>query len=105
MPFHRLDTLELSPFRPNINSYAELGKDLVMVIMEIGARAEDSGHSHPFDQCGMVLSGSIEMFVGEEKRLLHTHDSYFLPAGIIHGWKTLDNPATLLDVTPKTATS
>lgn len=105
MPFHRLDTLELSPFRPNINSYAELGKDLVMVIMEIGARAEDSGHSHPFDQCGMVLSGSIEMFVGEEKQVLKTHDSYFLPAGVIHGWKTLDNPATLLDVTPKTATS
>jgi quercetin dioxygenase-like cupin family protein len=101
MPFHRLDTLELSPFRPDINSYAELGRDLVMVIMEIGAGAEDTGHSHPFDQCGMVLSGSIEMFVGEEKRLLHVHDSYFLPAGIIHGWKTLAQPAILLDVTPK----
>lgn len=105
MPFHRLDTLELSPFRPNINSYAELGKDLILVIMEIAAGAEDSGHSHPFDQCGVVLSGSIEMFVGEEKRLLHTHDSYFLPAGVIHGWKTSDNSATLLDVTPTTATS
>lgn len=105
MPFHRLDTLELSPFRPNINSHAEIGKDLVMVIMEIAAGAEDTGHTHPFDQCGLVLSGSIEMFVGEERQLLHTHDSYFLPAGVIHGWKTLAQPATLLDVTPKKTSS
>ena len=48
----------------------------------------------------MVLSGSIEMFVGEERRLLHAHDGYFLPAGVIHGWKTFANAAKLLDVTP-----
>ncbi len=105
MTFHRLDTLELSPFRPNINSHAEIGKDLVMVFMEIAAGAEDSGHTHPFDQCGLVLSGSIEMFVGEEKRVLHARDCYFLPAGVTHGWKTLADPATLLDVTPRMATS
>lgn len=105
MPFHRLNTLQLLPFRPNISSHAEIGKDLVMVIMEIAPGAEDNGHSHPFDQCGMVLSGSIEMFVGEDRRLLHAHDSYFLPAGVRHGWKTLDNPATLLDVTPTKSSS
>lgn len=101
MPFQQLDTLELSPFRPHINSFAEIGEDLVMVVMEIAPGAEDPGHQHPFDQCGLVLSGSIEMFVGEERRVLRAHDSYFLPAGTIHGWKTFADPAKLLDVTPK----
>lgn len=104
MPFRQLDSLELAPFRPNIKSLADIGKNLVMVVMEIAAGAEDPGHQHPFDQCGLVLSGSIEMFIGEERRVLGAHDSYFLPAGVIHGWKTFSDPARLLDITPKTST-
>ena len=100
MSFMHLDTLALQPFRPSIASHAEFGASLTMVVMEIGPGQEDTGHQHPFDQCGMVLSGSIEMFVGDERRLLHAHDGYFLPAGVIHGWKTFTDAAKLLDVTP-----
>jgi hypothetical protein len=28
-------------------------------------------------------------------------ESYFLPAGVIHGWKTFDVPARILDVSSK----
>jgi hypothetical protein len=59
----------LEEFRPGIMSKAEFGDNLIMVCMEIGAGREDTGHKHAFDQCGIVLEGQIEMFIGADRRL------------------------------------
>jgi quercetin dioxygenase-like cupin family protein len=82
-------------------SKAEIGADLIMVCMEIGAGKEDTGHNHAFDQCGVVLEGEMEMFIGETRKLLEANESYFIPAGKQHGWKTFDHPVRILDVSLK----
>lgn len=79
-------------------SKAELGNNLIMVCMEISPRKEDTGHKHPFDQCGIVLEGQIEMFIGEDSKLLNPNETYFIPLGKQHGWKTFDKPVKLLDI-------
>ena len=98
---HRLD---LQEFRPGIYSKAEMGQDLVMVCMEIGAGKEDSGHEHPYEQCGLVIQGTIEMFIGVERRVLNPMDAYFIPKGAVHGWKTFAEPVKVLDITAKSDT-
>jgi quercetin dioxygenase-like cupin family protein len=82
-------------------SRAEKGENLIMVCMEIGPGKEDTGHQHPFDQCGVVLEGQIEMFIGEDHKKLNPHESYFIPSGMGHGWKTFENPVRLLDISLK----
>ena len=72
-----------------------------MVFMEIEAGKEDTGHRHQHDQCGIILSGKIHMFIGEVSRTLTSDESYFIPAGVKHGWKTFDKPVRLLDVSIK----
>lgn len=101
MAFWNTGTLALEEFRPGIMSKAAMGDNLVMACMEIGQGKEDTGHKHPFDQCGIVLSGEIEMFIGKEHRLLSSNDCYFIPANEEHGWKTFDNPVKILDVSLK----
>ncbi|MBW1786377.1 MAG: cupin domain-containing protein [Deltaproteobacteria bacterium] len=101
MAFWDLDSLRLEAFRPGITSKAEIGNDLIMVCMEIGAGMEDAGHEHPFDQCGIVLQGRIEMFIDSERRILGPNESYFAPSGTRHGWKTFDEPVKILDVSLK----
>lgn len=101
MAFWHADTAELQEFRPGIMSRAAIGHDLIMVCMEIGAGKEDAGHVHTFDQCGVIIEGRLEMFVGEERRVLAAHDCYFIPAGERHGWKTFEAPVKLLDICPK----
>ncbi|MBW2283550.1 MAG: hypothetical protein JRF65_02995 [Deltaproteobacteria bacterium] len=83
MAFWDLDSLRLEAFRPGITSKAEIGNDLIMVCMEIGAGMEDAGHEHPFDQCGIVLQGRIEMFIDSERRILGPNESYFAPVKIL----------------------
>ncbi len=97
----RIDTLSLQDFRPGIRSRAEFGEKLVMAVMEIGPGKEDPGHRHPFEQCGVVIEGRIEMFVAEDRRVLQPMETYFIPAGAFHGWKTFDVPARILDVSSK----
>lgn len=93
--------LDLQDFRPGIRSVAEFGDGLVMACMEIGPGREDAGHSHPFEQCGVVVAGRVEMFIGDERRVLEAMGTYFIPADMIHGWKTFDMPAKILDVSAK----
>ena len=101
MAFWDLRTLELETFRPGIMSKAELGDSLIMVCMEIEAGKEDAGHKHPFDQCGIVLDGQIEIFVEDERKLLSANESYFIPAEKRHGWKTFEKSVKILDISSK----
>ena len=101
MAFWKLDEVSLKCFRPGIKSVAETGENLIMVLMEIEAGKEDTGHAHAFDQCGWVVEGRIEMVIGDERRTLNPNEAYFIPSGVQHGWKTLDRPAKLMDVSLK----
>jgi quercetin dioxygenase-like cupin family protein len=101
MGFWDLKTLKLDEFRPGIRSKLESGTDLAMACMEIAPNKEGTAHNHPFDQCGIVVEGEIEMSLGEEKRLLRPMETYFIPAGIKHNWKTSGLPAKILDIVVK----
>ncbi len=69
--------------------------------MEIAANKEGNAHDHPFDQCGIVAEGEIEITIGNEKKLLKPMETYFILAGIMHHWKTIASPAKILDVVAK----
>jgi len=78
MAFWNLGALQLEAFRPGIMSKAELGNDLIMVCMEIAPGKEDSGHTHAFDQCGIVLEGQVEMFIGDDRRFYTIRETTWL---------------------------
>ena len=101
MTFWKMNELELERFRPGIMSKAELGQDLIMAYMEIEAGAEDPGHLHSYDQCGIVLEGLVAFFIGDEEKVLEPNEAYFIPAGMHHKWKTFGSKVKLLDITPQ----
>jgi len=101
MGFWDLKALKLDEFRPGIWSKVESGSNLTMAFMEISEKKEGMAHDHPFDQCGIVIEGEIEMSIGEEKKLLKPMETYFIPAGAKHNWRTFASSAKMLDVTTK----
>ena len=101
MGFWDLRTLKLDEFRPGIWSKLESGSKMTMAFMEIAPNKEGTAHDHPFDQCGIVIEGEIEMAVGEDKKILKPMGTYFIPAGIKHNWKTSSIPAKILDIVVK----
>lgn len=101
MGYWNLKTLKLDEFRPGIWSKLESGSNLTMAFMEIAPNKEGVAHTHPFDQCGIVIEGEIEMSLGEEKKLLKPMETYFIQAGVEHNWKTAASSARILDIASK----
>ena len=54
-------------------------------------------HSHPHEQIGYVVSGSLELLGGEEKITLKTGDTYYVKPNEEHGVLILED-TVLLDV-------
>ncbi len=105
MAFWNLKTLKLDEFRPGIFSKIEAGTNLTMALMQIEANKEGAPHDHPFDQCGVVIEGEIEMSIGADTRMFNPMEAYFIPAGVTHGWKTAGQRVTILDVTANRSAS
>lgn len=101
MGFWNLKTLKLEEFRPGIKSQIESGANLTMAFMEIAVGTKGAAHDHPFDQCGVVVEGEIEMSIGEEKKLIKAMETYFIPTGVSHNFKTIASSAKIVDVVVK----
>ena len=68
---------------------------MVKVSFEKGAVGEL--HSHPHTQVSYVESGSFEMTIGGEKRIIQTGDGFYVHPNLEHGTTCLE-PGILVDV-------
>lgn len=59
----------------------------------IGALHKHADH----EQAGYVVSGSFEVTVGNETKILKKGDSYFAPKNVMHGVVALEEDSVLLD--------
>ena len=64
-----------------------LGHDdmLMMVRVQFEKDAIGSVHAHPHRQVTYIESGSFEVLIGEDKKVLRGGDCYFIPPGMLHG--------------------
>lgn len=58
---------------------------LMLVKVKFETGAVGSLHEHPHVQSSYVASGSFELTIGEEKKVLHAGDGYFVPPNVLHG--------------------
>ena len=61
----------------------------------------DSGfppHTHPEEQVSIVVSGSMEITVGDLTRWVVPGDVIVFPASVTHGGRTGDEPCRLIDI-------
>ena len=60
-------------------------KELMMVKVKFEKGAVGAMHSHPHVQASYVASGSFELTIGNEKKILKEGDGYFVPPHVMHG--------------------
>jgi quercetin dioxygenase-like cupin family protein len=59
------------------------GETMQIIFMEAERDVLLPRHAHG-DQWGVVVSGRMELTIGEETRICNPGDAYFIPAGIEH---------------------
>lgn len=68
----------------------------LQVIHETYQPGSDTGRvslSHEGEECGLILSGSLEVWVGEQKRILSPGDAYYFDSREPHRFR---NPGTCI---------
>ena len=66
----------------------------VQVVAEFTPGASAGKHTHPGEELGYVLEGTLELQVaGEPPRTLKVGEAFFIPAGVVHDGKNVGSGA------------
>ncbi len=61
------------------------GRDIVQVLTEIPAGVESGWHTHPGEEVGYILAGTVQMMIeGKPTLTLHAGDPFLMPPGQAH---------------------
>jgi len=60
------------------------GAQMLLAEFALAPGSEVPIHSHPHDQVGYVVSGSMELTIHEEARTCEAGDSYYIPGDTPH---------------------
>ncbi len=71
--------------------------NMMSVELEFEKGAVGAMHSHPHEQIGYIVSGSIELLGGKEKVILKAGDTYYMAPNEEHGVIALEK-TKLLDI-------
>jgi len=58
-------------------------------------------HDHPEEQFGYILKGSFEVTIGAEKQVLSAGDSYFIPGGVSHRFRMIEDSVAVDIFSPR----
>ena len=61
------------------------GRELVQVLSEIPAGVESGWHTHPGEEVGYILAGTVQMMIeGQPTLVLHAGDPFLMPPRTPH---------------------
>lgn len=83
---------------PGATARALFGERAMINLVEMKAGAEVARHSHPHEQLGLILRGSMTMTIDGEERELGELDGYVVAPDTEHGGSAGPAGALVLDV-------
>lgn len=74
------------------------GHDDKVMLVKVKFEAGSIGtlHEHHHSQTTYVASGSFEMTIGDERKIIREGDGYYIPPHVVHGCVCLE-PGVLID--------
>ncbi len=81
-----------------VTAKALFGEGAMLNLVELEPDSVVARHSHPHEQLGLILRGSMTLVVGDSDHLLREMDAYSLPGGVEHQGIAGPDGALVLDV-------
>ncbi|MCL5965616.1 MAG: cupin domain-containing protein [Deltaproteobacteria bacterium] len=82
---------------PGVTAKIASGEKLMFSLVTLEPGAVVPEHSHPHEQMGMLVSGTMEFTIAGERRLLAGNEIYLVPGGVPHAAKAGPRGAVALD--------
>jgi len=82
---------------PGVTAKIAPGEKMMLSLVTLAPDAVVPTHSHPHEQMGLMVSGTMEVTIGGDTRLFSGNEMYFVPGGAAHGVKAGPRGAVALD--------
>jgi quercetin dioxygenase-like cupin family protein len=82
---------------PGVTAGIVSGEKLMFSLVTLEPGAVVPTHSHPHEQMGMMVSGTMEFTIAGETRLLTGNEMYLVPGGVPHAARAGPQGAVALD--------
>jgi quercetin dioxygenase-like cupin family protein len=82
---------------PGVTAKIASGEKMTLSLVTLAPGAVVPTHSHPHEQMGLMVSGTMEFTIEGETRVLSGNEMYFVPGGVPHAAKGGPRGALALD--------
>ena len=89
--------MKARPLAPGVSANIAWGKKLMLSLVILEPNAAVPEHSHPHEQMGMLVSGTMQLVVSGKPSLLSGNEMYLVPGGVPHSAKAGPEGAVALD--------
>lgn len=97
MPFFNLNDLNLRKLADGMSIKAVSGEKMTMTIFYMAEGSAVPEHSHPHEQIGTVLKGTLELIIGDERRVVTIGDGWVIPSNMVHKGHCVEGPAQVME--------
>ena len=95
--FWKPDGLAPKTLAPGVTARIVSGEKLMFSLVALEPGAVVPTHTHPHEQMGMMVSGTMEFTIAGETRILTGNEMYLVPGGVPHAAKAGPRGAVALD--------
>ena len=96
--FINKDKLPQKELTTGVTTSLAWGEKIMLSFVKLNPNATFPSHSHPHEQMGFVLSGKLEVTIGNKSKLLKEGDVFLVPSGVEHGVKNLKSETQVLEI-------
>ena len=82
---------------PGVTAKIASGEKMMLSLVTFAPDAVVPTHSHPHEQMGFMVSGTLELTIEGETRVLSGNDMYLVPGGVPHSAKAGPGGAVALE--------
>jgi unsaturated pyranuronate lyase len=98
MPFVDLASIPPLEILPGCRIRTPYGRNVMLSYLEMDEGAVVPLHRHPHEQAGMLLTGRMELTIGDETRTVEAGSMFIIPPDTPHKAVAMGGPAVVLDV-------
>ncbi len=98
MDHYTIDKIEPKKPAEGVELRAIHGERMTMAFYKLAPGAKIPEHSHPHEQLGTVLKGSLELIVEGEGKVMRSGDAYLVPPNAVHRGTCGESPAEVIEV-------
>ena len=98
MTYYDIQSLEPKSPAEGVEMRIIPGKNMTVVFFSLAPAALVPEHSHPHEQIGTVLKGSVELNVAGEKKIVFAGGAYHIPGDVAHSGQNLDCASEVIEI-------